>query len=286
MRIFLQCVLVVFLFQLLSACSINQLSARVSSLFIEHRVEALNRQNDLAAVKKKMLSDIGRLESMLAAGVNTEKLHIYAAQAYYSYAFAFIEDNHTGRAMRYYHRAYEHACLVLQLYGVSEKDLQGRSDRLSSQLAALPKHAVDGLYWTALSWAKLIELRQPDIISLTQLHKTALLMKQVISFDEHYNLAGPHLFFAVYYSVRPSYLGGDDRLAQQYFDQARRYNRSRLLLVDYLQARYLGQGGSQPRYRRQLQKIIGAPDNLYPDQALSNAVAKKKAAILLAQGHG
>lgn len=278
--------LVVFLFQLLAACSIQKLSARVSSLFVEHRVEALNRQNDLASVRRQMLRDIGRLESMIDAGVNTEKLHIYAAQAYYSYAFAFIEDNHTERAIRYYHRSFQHASKVLLLYGVSEKELQGRSDVLARKITTLPEQAVEGLYWTALSWAKLIELGQPDILLLAQLHKTALLMKQVVHFDEHYNLAGPHLFFAVYYSVRPSYLGGDERLAEKYFERARMYNRSRLLLVDYLQARYLNQGRGERRFRRQLEKIIGAPDDLYPDQALINAVAKKKAAVLLSDGHG
>lgn len=271
----------------LTACSHNRLSVGISSVFIESRVEALNREDDLAKVRRQLLENISQLESMLAVDRSNKKLHIYAAQAYYSYAFAFAEDNNRQRASQLYYRAYQHARAVLELYGISADDLQGRTPQLKKKLNQLNGHSVSALYWTALSWAKVIEIKQPDILLSTQLHKTAILMQQVQKFDESYHLGGTYLFFAVYYGSRPFYLGGNDYLANKYFEQARRFNQNRLLMVDYLQARYLnGRLNGATKFNHRLMSILDAPDDLYPEQALMNAVAKQKAEWLLSVSHG
>jgi len=271
----------------LTSCSHNRLSVGISSVFIESRVEALNREDDLAKVRRQLPENIRQLESMLAVDRSNKKLHIYAAQAYYSYAFAFLEDRNRQRASQFYYRSYQHARAALALYGVSVADLQGRTPQLQKKLNRLNRQSVSALYWTALSWAKVIEVKQPDLLLSTQLHKTAILMQQVQKFDESYHLGGPYLFFAVYYGSRPFYLGGNDYLASQYFEQARRFNQNRLLMVDYLQARYLnGRMSGQAKFNHRLMSIIEAPDDLYPEQALMNAVAKHKAEWLLSLSHG
>lgn len=288
MRISLQCLLVVLMLQTLSGCSLNGLSARLSSYFIDQRMESLNRETDLKKVKTQLLADIKQLEKQIRsnrkAGRNNGRFYHYAARAYYSYAFAFLEDRKPKMAADYYYKAYQYGKQGLASHGLNGRLMQGSAKKLERALKKLPEASVDALYWTAMSWAKVIELKQPNVLLLTQLPKTAQIMEQVKRFDPHYNLGGPDMFFAVYYSVRPVYLGGNEALARQHFERARKVNKSRLLLVDYLQAKYHYKADKEARKRqRQLRKIIRAEDNLYPEQELINTISKRKAAHLLAK---
>lgn len=285
-RALLLFVQLVVLMPLLASCSINQFSEKFSAFLIENKVASLNRQSDLGRVKGQLLDNIRRLESLLVSGDRSSQMYIYAAQANYSYAFAYEEDRNPEKALTYYSRAYKHALHALRAYGLRRGDLLGRTQSLKLKLSKLPKSSVAGLYWAAMSWAKLIELKQPDLLAMTQLHKAAMLMEQVLKLDSTYNLGGPYLFFAVLYSMRPAYLGGDEALARQYFDRARQFNGHRLLLVDYLQARYLNGRQGELHYQRRLKRILHAPADLYPEQSLINAVAKQKAARLLGRAHG
>lgn len=285
-KVLLQAVIAGVSLLVISACSFNSLSARLSSVFIEYRVEALNRETDLSKVRSLLPENIKQLESMLAIDEDNQDLHIYAAQAHYSFAFAFMEDIHNNQAIVHYYKSYQHAKAALSLQGVSAKLLQGRSPRLEKKVSVLSESSVEALYWTALSWAKLIELKQPDVLMLSQLPKAAILMDRVLKLNGDYQFGGPYLFFAVYYAGRPHYLGGDQALAIEYFERAHRVNRNRLLLVDYLQARYLyGRAGRGKGLNQRLKKIIQAPDDLYPEQGLMNAVAKQKASRLLSVTH-
>ncbi|MCW8933260.1 MAG: TRAP transporter TatT component family protein [Gammaproteobacteria bacterium] len=266
----------------LSACSLSKFTAHVTSLFIEDSITLLNAEKDLLKVKKQLPENIAQLENMLRNDNNNKRLHIYAAQAYYGYAFSFIEDNNKNQAIDLYYKAYNHAMSALTYHGITAKDLQGKSPGLQLKVDKLSKPAVDALYWTAISWAKLIEIKQPELLLFTQLHKTAILMNRVIQLDEAYHSGGAFLFFAVYYGGRPDFLGGNDYLSKKYFERARSFNKNRLLMVDFLQAKYLnGRLHGKEKYNQRLLSIINAPDDLYPEQALMNAVAKQKASILL-----
>jgi len=265
-----------------NACSLNSVTARISSFFIEDSIALLNAENDLLKVKKQLPINIAQLEKMLRHNNDNKSLHIYAAQAYYGYAFSFVEDNNKKQAIHLYYKAYKHAISALNYYDITTEDLKGQTPLLKQKINKLSQNSVDALYWTAISWAKLIELQQPEILLFTQLHKTAILMEQVIQFDEAYHSGGAYLFFAVYYGSRPEILGGNDFLSKKYFERARTLNKNKLLMVDFLQAKYLnGRIHGKEKYSQRLQNIINAPDDLYPEQALMNAVAKQKASYLL-----
>ena len=266
----------------LNACSLNSFTAHISSFFIEDSIAQLNTEKDLIKVKKQLPINIAHLETMLRHNNDKKYLHIYAAQAYYGYAFSFVEDLDKKQAIDLYYKAYKHAISALSYYDITTEDLAGQTPALKQKVKKLSKNSIDALYWTAISWAKLIELQKPKILLFTQLHKTAVLMEQVIKIDEAYHSGGAVLFFAVYYGSRPGFLGGNDILSKKYFERARVLNKNKLLMVDFLQAKYLnGRIYGVKKYNQRLQHIVNAPDDLYPEQALMNAVAKQKASILL-----
>ena len=103
-----------------------------------------------------------------------------------------------------------------------------------------------------------------------------------IALDETFYHGGPHLFFGVYYGGRSPLFGGDYRLSEEHFRRAAEINHDKLLLVYVLQAEYLDrQRLDRDAFHRHLTHVIEAPDNLSPDMALMNAVAKQQAAELL-----
>jgi len=263
---------------LLSACTLKGLKSQISLFFIEQEIAVLNSETDLSKIKVALQKNISQLELMLESDTDNEDLHIYAAQAYYSYAFSFIEDVDKKRATKFYDKAFHHASTALKQQGISSNVLQGKLIELNKKISTLDGDAVAALYWTAVSWAKLIEMQQPNLLLLFDLRKTKILMEQVERLHSTYHNAGPDLFFAVYYASLPQYFGGNHSLARKHFSNARKFNKNRLLIVDFLQAKYLNDIKS---YNQRLNEIINASDNLYPEQALINSVAKQKAKFLL-----
>lgn len=259
----------------------HSISMRITSDYIKYKIEVLNRESDLVKVQQQLPKNINSLEQLIADNKQNKELRIYAAQAYYSYAFAFIEDNDKNHATWLYSQAYHHAKKALALHGISESNLQGSTKYLRQKIRSLRIDATDALYWTAISWAKMIEIKQPSFSYLVQFHKPAILMKKVIKLDDSYQYYGPYLFFAVYHAALPFYLGGSDSTAIKYFKQASSLNHNQLRIIDFLQLKYLSGSRKKETYTQRLQKIIDAPVNKYPKHALMNAVAKKKASNLL-----
>jgi hypothetical protein len=117
---------------------------------------------------------------------------------------------------------------------------------------------------------------------VASLANTAALMQRVIDLDDEFYFGGAHMFFGVYYGGRAPMLGGDYARAETEFRRAAEINANKLLIVDLLQAEFLDrQRLDQQAFHKRLTAIIAAPDDLYPEMALVNGIAKQRAAILL-----
>jgi hypothetical protein len=76
--------------------------------------------------------------------------------------------------------------------------------------------------------------------------------------------------------------GGDFVLAEEHFRRADEINHHKLLLVNLLQAEYLyRQQLNQTAFHDTLVYILEAPQDLYPDMALVNAISQQRAGYLL-----
>ena len=267
---------------LLNACSMAQMTVRMSMPMIEGGMTAMNRESDLTLAYAAMPANIELMEGMLVNDPGNAQLRAIAAQAYYGLAFGFVEDEDKPRAARFYYRGFLHGKRALLESGLQEKDFNGPLDTFEKALEGLDKNDLPALFWTTSNWAKWIDLNRDKAASLIQMPKVVMLMQRAYDLDENFFMAGPHLFFAVYYGSRAPMLGGNYQLSQQHFDKARAFNQNKLLMVDLLQAQYLDrQQFNQADFHRRLENIINAPDDLYPDQTLVNMIAKQKARQLL-----
>ena len=249
---------------------------------IEGGITAINQENDLQLAKDSLPANISLIEGMLINDPGNEQLQLYAAQAYYGYAFGFIEDTDPKRAAKLYIRCYQHTQQVLADYGITQTVLNGTLDTLQNNINSLNKNALPALFWGASCWAKSIDLNRDKARSLAQLPKAVMLMQRVLELDEHYYMSGAHIFFGVYYGSKSPMLGGNYSLSEQHFTQADKANQKKLLIVKLLQAQYLErQRFNQQVFHDLLTHIIQASESLYPEQALINQIAKQKAFLLL-----
>lgn len=274
-------ILLLLLTFFLSACSMDKMLVRASMPMIEGGIDALNQESDLQLAEDSIPTNIELLEGMINIDPENEKLHVYAAQAYYGLAYGFNEDHAQQRASNFYRRGLQHGISALNLAGAKHIKT-GSQEALEDDLQQLGEGDIAAIFWTASNWAKLIDLNRADSRSLLELPRPTAMMQRVLELDEHYYYGSAHLYFGVYYGSRAPVIGGDFKKSHKHFDRAREINENKLLIVDLLQAQYLSrQEFDQNDFHQRLLKIIDAPVDLYPELTLLNQIAKRKAKRLL-----
>ncbi len=267
---------------LLNACSMGKITVRASMPMIEGGIVAMNRETDLKLAQAAIPANMGMLEGMLINDPENQQLHEYAAQAYYGYAYAFVEDRDRARAAKLYYRGFKHGKIALAEYDLTEAQLEGRLDVLQDAVRKLDRDAVPALFWTASNWAKWIDMKRDSVRALAQMSRVVMLMQRVLELDKNYFLSGADLFFGVYYGSRSPMMGGNFALSEKHFNRARENTGNKILLADLLQAQYLDrQRFDRAAFHQHLQYIVDAPADLYPAQAFINTIAKQKALELL-----
>lgn len=267
---------------LLNACSMGQIVARSSVSIMDSGAAAMNQETDLELAKAAVPANLKLIEGMIQEVPANRDLRIHAAQGFYGYAYGFVEDENTERASSLYQRGLKHALAALETVGLTGNIQSMRTDTLQQNLSHLDRSAVPALFWAASNWAKLIDLNRDNPARIAELSKVAALMQRVIELDETYYYGGPQLFFGVWYGGRPPMLGGDFTLSEMHFKKARDVTQGKLLIVDLLYAQYLlVQQADRKTFHDKLTAIINAPSDIYPEMALANAIAQRKARLLL-----
>lgn len=265
----------------LTACSMNKMMVDMSLPMIEGGIEAMNSEPDLQLAEDSMPANISMLNGMIYLDPENVQLHIYAAQAYYGLSYGFNEDNNIDRAELFYLRGLKHGITALKLIGLKNVK-ESTPDELEQQLQKLDKYDVAALFWTASNWAKWIDLNRDKAEGLIQLPKPTAMMQRILVLDETYYYGSAHMYFGVYYGSRAQILGGNYEKSRQHFERAREITDNKLLVADLLQAQYLArQMFDRDDFHQRLNRIIEAPEDLYPELTLLNQISKRKAKLLL-----
>jgi len=266
-----------------SGCSPGKMVVRGTETILDSGVVAMNQETDLELAQGAMPANLKLLEGMLIEDPGNTRLHLFAAEGFYGYTFGFVEMQDSHRAQHLYRRCYEHARVALQQSGVTLDPETSTSAEFEAAVGKAGQKAVPAMFWTASCLANWVNLNRDSPAGIAELASAATLMQRVIVLDDTFYHGGPHLFFGVYYGGRSPLFGGDFRLSEEHFKRAAEINDDKLLLVDVLQAEYLDrQRLDRDAFHTHLTRVIEAPDNLAPDMALMNAVAKQQAAQLLA----
>jgi tetratricopeptide (TPR) repeat protein len=267
---------------MLSACSMGKMVVQGTQSIMDSSVETMNRETDLELAREAMPANLKLIEGMLIEDPGNTGMRLYAAEAFYGYAFGFIELEDRERASRFYRRCYNHALQALQDTGIQVDPESISPTDLEAVVGKAGRESVPALFWSASCLGKWIDLNRDKPVGIIEISSAAIMMQRVLELDDGFYYGGAHMFFGVYYGARSPMLGGNHELAEEHFRKAAAINQDRLLLVDLLQAEFLDrQRLDQAGFNKRLMRVIEAPDNLYPEMALINGIAKQRARHLL-----
>jgi len=255
----------------------------VSSLggFLDDAFIAVNEESDLQIAERSIASNLKLLDAMLKTKPNDEHLLLLASQGYAGYALGFVEDENQFRAKELYLRAKNYAQKILLEKKSFQNGLDGSVENFQTALNQSSSDDVPAIFWTALSWGSYayLDLTNPDAIA--SLPKIEAMMKFVAEHDSTYYFSGANFFLGALYGSRPAMLGGDMNKSKQYFESALRINKGKFLLTQFYYAKYYAvQTQNQELFEQLLSTVENSSLDIFPEQKLTNAIAKKKAAIL------
>src|SRR4030095_13023704 len=216
------------------------------------------------------------------------RLLLQVVQGLAGYTYAFVEVRieaargrdpepvrlQTQRAQLLYQRGLQYGLRLLSQY--HPPLLQATAlplETLTMHLRRLDRDAVPALSWTSFCWGGFLNLERTALETVTALPLLQAMLTRLLELDEGYFYGLPHLLQAVHYASFAAPLGGDPVQA---------LSQGRLWLVRLLEAEYYAvQVQDRTLFTERLQQVLEAPETLFPEQALLNAVARHRAALLL-----
>lgn len=255
------------------------------------------RETDLELAEAALAASIKHTEALLETVPNDTRLLLQAVQGLAGYTYAFVEARleeargqhaaqlqfHTQRAQHLYQRGLQYGLRLLSQYHPALLHAPSLPfATLTAHLGRVQRDAVPALFWTSFCWGGFLNLARTALETATALPRVQAMLTRLLALDETYFYGLPHLLQAVHAaSVTPA-LGGTPAQAQHHFARAYALSQGRLLLVPLLEAQYYAvQVQDRQLFTARLQQVLDAPETLLPEQALFNAVAKRRAALLL-----
>jgi hypothetical protein len=266
-------------------------------MIMQAGLPAYARETDLVLAEPALATTLKLQEALLETDPDNPTLLVQAAQGFASYTYAFVEAPleaargrdtsqvawYTQRAQGLYRRGLQYGLRRLSLIQPAwGQATQLEAEALAVLLRQLDSTAVPALFWTAFCWGNLLQLTRTEVETVAALPRFTTVVARLLELDAAYFYGAPHLLQAVQYASRSPLLGGNPRLAQQHFAQASALSQERLLLVPLLAAQYYAvQIQDRELFTSLLERVVQAPENLFPEQAFLNTVARQRAAILL-----
>jgi TRAP transporter T-component len=278
--------------------ALGQRSAvRVMGYVAETGMPAYLREPDLELAEPALAASVKLTEALLETAPDDTRLLLQVVQGLAGYTYAFVEVRieaarggdlehvrlHTQRAQRLYQRGLQYGLRLLGQYHPPLRQATALPlETLTMHLRRLGRDAVPALLWTSFCWGGFLNLERTALETVTALPLLQAMLTRLLELDEGYFYGLPHLLQAVHYASFAVALGGDSAQAQRHFMRAYDLSQGRLLLVPLLEAQYYAvQVQDRALFTERLQHILAAPETLFPEQALLNAVARQRAVLLL-----
>jgi predicted anti-sigma-YlaC factor YlaD len=103
--------------------------------------------------------------------------------------------------------------------GFKENILSGDPARVDAAVANLSEKDVPKAYWAGSGWLGAFSLNPLDDTHLAEIIGAPALLEGALTLDPDYSNGAIYDVLLAWYASAPSELGGDEELAQQYFDE-------------------------------------------------------------------
>lgn len=253
-------------------------------------------EGDLELVGEALPFGLKTMEALAAEVPENKGLFLSLAQGFSLYAYAFAElegekvkeddfkayQRQTQRAGKFYYRAHEYA--VKGLAAASEEFGENKGKDLTAAVNAVEeKEDAALLYWAGASLAKWITVSRNNPSAISRLPETVVYINRVLDLDSAFD-KGSAYEFLMSYECRGAAMGGDTSRAKEHYRRALELSGGKKMSV-FLSYAELFSIPSQNReeFRELIKKVIAYDLDEYPAGRLTNAIARKKAEILLSR---
>jgi hypothetical protein len=270
------------LFCLPMSCATSKtMTVGATASLLDDVAQSAYRQSDLRLIREGMPAYLMLIGGMVEAVPDNERLLITAAQAYASFASAFVQEEDQEYARALYAKARNYALSALQQIGF-KNPVVSEFDSFEKTLHALGKKDVPYIFWAASCWGNWISLNQRSMEALAELPRVELMMKRVLALEEGFYYGGAHIFMGVLEASRPKIAGGDLNKAQNHFLKAIELGKGKFLMSRVYYADYYARKAFDRKlFISTLQEVLDTPADIEPDLTLLNTVAHTNAQKLL-----
>ena len=272
------------LFLVLGGCSSSQMAVQATLPLVGSQILAMQEESDPTLAEKAIPANLKMLEGLLKQDSDNVWILENLAQGFCGYAFSFVEDTEPDRASSLYARGKDYALRATTIRTGREKWQDLSLDEWSRALKEVEVTDQPALFWLGQCWGGWLMQNLDSVEAFADIPRLEILMKKVHELNPAFHHAGPSLFLGTFYGGRSRMLGGNPEKSRHHFEEALELTENKYLLVRLLFAKtYAVQNQNRQLFKSQLQAILQAPPNLFPEQRLANEVARKKAAQLLDQ---
>ena len=268
-----------------SGC-IQTIAIRTVGGILNYGLEAFNEEEDFQLAHEALGSDLKLIEALIKGDPGNEQLLLMASQGFSAYALAFVEDDSAARARLLYRRGRDYGLQILDRNAAFRTGRAGTLQEFTEGLKALSEDDVPAVFWTSFGWAGYVNLSRTDLEAVADLPRINAMMEFVLQHEPSYYYAGAHLYMGTILGSTPAMIGGSPERSNDHFEQCLALTRGRFLLayVYYAQT-YAVQVQNRELFDSLLTKVEETSLDILPEARLPNAVAKRKAQLLLGQAN-
>jgi hypothetical protein len=275
------CALTVMLL-LPAGCGVHKkMTVGGAAALVQDVAKASYKQSDLRLVREGMPAYLMLMDGMVEGSPDNEQLLLAAAQAYSSYATAFVGADDPAFRDVLLLRAKTYALQALEQRGISTP-LTAPFAEFERQVGQTTRSDVPYVFWSASCWASWIGAHANSISAVAELPRVEALMRRALTLDETYYYGGPHIFMGILYASRPQVAGGNLDLSKQHFLKAIEIGQGKFLMAYVYYADYYARKAfDQELFVSVLNKVRETQADTVPELTLLNTVARHKAEALL-----
>ena len=174
-------------------------------------------------------------------------------------------------------------------YGYAERGMRALSKEVEQRLDAgvdlkdaaqlVGKDGIGLLYWYATNLGKWGNAQDITVV-LTYKDRIYAIMEQVYRLDPNFFYGAADRYFGAYYSIAPSFAGGDLDKSWSHFEATRKIEPRYLATYNLIAEYYAPKRQDEKLFDEMTQKVLDAPADIIPELAAETAVEKRKAESL------
>jgi hypothetical protein len=238
-------------------------------------------------------SGLGQFEGMHYIAPQNEDALFLLTKGWAAATFAFIEDQmeqaqdaegETGptylyqqaRARAGYERAVHYGIQLLELRHPGFEAARKNDDTMKAWLSkfVVPERDAPNLFWAGYAWLSKTNILKDDPAVVADLFIGVAMIERSVALDENYMNGTGHIALGAYHARSPM---AELDEAKKHFDRAAQISGGKLLMVQFnLATKYYCIKVDKPNYEKLLNDVVSAGD-VFPEQRLSNTVAKRRA---------